>query len=112
MAHFIQFFNDETLIVTVPMFSKETVEQYVEKKPSYKKGKISAFGTGNEEKPDLCIYCNERHRMEGCNSFMNKTLEERIKFLAKQKFCYGCLKPIERRSQCEDMYSIIDLFQL
>ena len=53
MAHFIQFFNDETLIVTVPMFSKETVEQYVEKKPSYKKGKISAFATGNEENPDV-----------------------------------------------------------
>ena len=47
MADFIQFINDETLIVTDPVFSKEAVEQYVEKKPSYKKGKISAFATGN-----------------------------------------------------------------
>ena len=37
MAYFIQFVNGETLIVINPVFSKEAVEQYVERKPSYKK---------------------------------------------------------------------------
>lgn len=37
VADFIQFVNEKTLVVTHPMFSKEAVEQYVEKKPSYKK---------------------------------------------------------------------------
>ena len=37
MADFIQSVNDEIIIVTDPEFSKEVVEQYVEKKPSYKK---------------------------------------------------------------------------
>ena len=41
MAYFIQFVNNEILIVICPVFSKEAVEKYVEKKPSYKKGKIS-----------------------------------------------------------------------
>ena len=58
MAYFIQFVNGETLIVINPVFSKEAVEQYVERKPSYKKGKISTFATGNEENPDVYIYCN------------------------------------------------------
>ena len=53
MADFIQFVDDESLIVTDLEFSKEAVEQYVEK-PSYNKGKISKFATGNEEKPDVC----------------------------------------------------------
>ena len=53
MADFIQSVKDETLIVTDPVFSKEAVEQYVEKKPSYKEGKISAFATGNKENPDI-----------------------------------------------------------
>ena len=74
------------------MFSKDVVEQYVEKKPSYNKGKISAFATGNEENWDVCIYCNERYKLESCIRFMDKTL--RIKFLPKQKSCYGCLKPM------------------
>ena len=47
MADFIQSVNEEIIIVTDPGFSKEVVEQYVEKKPSYKKGKILAFATGN-----------------------------------------------------------------
>ena len=51
MADFIQFVNNETLIGTDPVFSKEAVEQNVEKKPSYEKGNISAFATGNEENP-------------------------------------------------------------
>ena len=40
MAGFIQFVDGETLIMTDQVFSKEAVEQYVEKKLSYKKGKI------------------------------------------------------------------------
>ena len=68
MSDFIQFVNDEALIATDPVFSKEAVEQYVDKKPSCKKGKISPFVTGNEENPDVSIYCNERHKVECCNS--------------------------------------------
>ena len=94
MADFIQFVNDETLIVTDPVFSKEVIERYVEKKPSYKKGKISTFATGNEESPDVSIYGDERHKLEVCDKFMERTLTERIKFLVKQTFCYGCLKPM------------------
>ena len=55
---------------------------------------ISTFTTRNEENPDICTYCDERHKLEGCNSFMEKTLKERTKFLAKQKSCCGCLKPM------------------
>ena len=76
MADFIQFVNDETLIVTDPMFSKEAVEQYVAKKPSYKKGKISAFAAGNEDNLDICIYCNERHKLESCSSVMSCLLKK------------------------------------
>ena len=63
MADFVQFVNGEALIVTHPVFSKEAVEQYIEKKPHYKKGKISAFAIGNEENPDVCIYRNEKHKL-------------------------------------------------
>ena len=34
------------------------------------------------------------HKLEDYNSFMEKILKERIKFLEKQKSCYGCLKPM------------------
>ena len=68
MADFIQFVDDESLIVTDLEFSKEAVEQYVEK-PSYNKGKISKFATGNEEKPDVCTGFDIR-KTRACNNCM------------------------------------------
>ena len=94
MADLIQFVNNETIIIPDLVLSEESVEQYVEKKPSYKKGKISTFATENEENPEVCIYCDEKQKLENCNTFMEKTLEERIKFLAKQKSFCGYLKPM------------------
>ena len=35
MTDFIQFDNNETLLVTYPVFSKEAVQQHVEQKQSY-----------------------------------------------------------------------------
>ena len=92
MMDFIQFVNDETVIVTNSIFSKEAVEQYVEKRPNNKKGRLSTFVTGKEEKSENCCYCDEQHKLDRCDKFMEVTLKERIKFLSKKKYCYGCLQ--------------------
>ena len=39
-----------------------------------------------------CKYAN--HKLEKCREFMGKTLNERIKFLMRQKRYYGCLEPM------------------
>ena len=64
---FIQFVNDETVIVTDPIFLKEEVEQYVEKRPDNKKGRLSTFVTGKEEKSENCCYCDEQHKLDVIN---------------------------------------------
>ena len=46
MTDFIQFVNNETVIRTNLIFLKEAVEQYVEKRPNNRKGRLSAFVTG------------------------------------------------------------------
>ena len=94
MMDFIQFVNDETVIVTDPIFSKEAVQQYVEKRPNNKKGRLSTFVTGKEEKSENCCYCDEQYKLDKCDKNMEVTLKERIKLLAKKKYCYGCLQPI------------------
>ena len=50
MMDFVQFVNDKTVIVTDPIFSKEAVEQYVEKRPKNKKERFSGFVTGKEQR--------------------------------------------------------------
>ena len=101
LTDFIHFVNDETLTVSDPIFSKEAVEQYSDKKPNSRRAKVSSFATKDDGKvhvqersPD-CIYCCEDHILDRCNLFMNQTLKERIKFLARKKICCGCLQPME-----------------
>ena len=91
---FIQFVNEETVIVTDPIFSKEAVEQYFQKRPNNKKGRLSTFVTGKQEKSENCHSCYAKHKLYKYGKFMEVTLKERIKFLSKKKYCYGCLQPM------------------
>ena len=77
-----------------PIFSKEAVEQYVEKRPNSRKRRSSAFVTGKEERSESCCYWDEQHKLDRCDKFMVVTLNERIKFLAKKKYCCGCFQPM------------------
>ena len=97
LSDFIKFVDNETLIVSDPLFSKAAVDKYLEKRPNHKRDKISAFATGEQSKkgdPHICINCNGNHKLEKRKEFMEKTLKERTKFLMRQKRCYGCLEPM------------------
>ena len=83
MTDFIQFVNKEIVIVSKSIFSKKTVEQHGEKKPNNRKERLSAFVTGKEERSESCCYCDEQHKIEKCEKFMEVILKEKIKFLAK-----------------------------
>ena len=97
LLDFIKFVDNETLIVSDPLFSKAAVDKYLEKRPNHKRDKISAFATGEQSKkgdPHICINCNGNHKLEKCKEFMEKALKERIKFLMRQKRCYRCLETV------------------
>ena len=103
LADFIKFVNDENMIVNNPVFSREAVEQYIEKKTNRHPRKVSAFGTGSNEdekedpqKVSNCIKCGDGHDLDNCEDFMSKGLKDRIKFLARKKYCFGCLQPMEK----------------
>ena len=80
--------NDENLIVSDPVFSKEPVEQYIDKKT--KSRRIATYLSGSKEKfGDLavrspCINCGENHQLNGCLKFMDMALKNRINFLSKK----------------------------
>ena len=91
------------MIVNDPVFSREAVEQYIEKKTNRHPRKVSAFGTGSNEdekedpqKVSNCIKCGDGHDLDNCEDFMSKGLKDRIKFLARKKYCFGCLQPMEK----------------
>ena len=85
LTDFIEIFNAENLIVNDPVFSKEAVEQYIDKKT--KSRRVATYVSGSKEKfGDLavrspCINCGENHQLDGCLKFMDMTLKDRIYFL-------------------------------
>ena len=86
LGGFIQLIHKETMLVNDPLFSKEDVDQYTDKKSSKQinsKKRINTFATHSksdkEGKRDaqardpLCDACNEDHLLDSCMVFMGKT---------------------------------------
>ena len=99
VANFIDFVNDENLKVNDPVFSKEAVEQYIDKKT--KSRRIATYVSGSKEKSvDLTlrlpfVNCGENHQLDGCLKFIDIALKDRINFLSRKKYCFGCLQPMK-----------------
>ena len=107
LGDFIKLIHEEKMLVNDPLFSKEAVDQYTDKKSNKQgnsKKRINTFATHSksdkEEKRDiqagdpLCVACNEDHPLDSCKIFMEKTLKERNKLLANKKLCYGGYQPM------------------
>ena len=101
LADFIDFVNDENLTVNDPVFSTEAAEQYIDK--NIKSRNVATYVSGSKEKfVDLAlrspfINCGENHQLDGCLKFMDMALKDRINFLSKKKYCFGCLQPMKPR---------------
>ena len=50
LTDFIHFVNDETLTVSDAIFSKEAIEQYIDKKQNNRRTKVSSFATRDDDK--------------------------------------------------------------
>ena len=93
--------NDENLKVNDPVFSKEAVEQCIDKKT--KSRRIATYVSGSKEKfVDLTlrlpfVNCGENNQLDGCLKFMDIALKDRINFLSRKKYCFGCLQPMKRQ---------------
>lgn len=84
LADFIDFVNDENLIVNDPVFCKEDVEQRIGKKTQSRK--VATYVSGSKEKSGhltmrKCINSGENHRFDGCLKFIDMALKNRINFL-------------------------------
>ena len=58
LSDFIKFVDNETLIVSNPLFSIAAVDEYLQKRPNHKKKKISAFTTGEQTKNETLVYAS------------------------------------------------------
>ena len=101
------FIEEETILMNDPLFSREALADYrtkLEHPVRQKQVKNYTIKAEDENKKDVrgssednsskCKMCNGRHDLDECKAFNDMTVEERSKFLSKQKLCYGCYEVI------------------
>ena len=104
----IDFIEEETILINDPVFSREVLADYhirLERPARQKRMENYAIKAEDErDKKDVkrssednssrCKMCNGRHDLDECKAFNEMIVEERSKFLSKQKLCYSCYEAI------------------
>ena len=89
-------------MVNDPLFSRDAVSQYTGKQDKYeqpdRRQKLKTYKTETREESESvkCPACEKNHDLESCQVYLNKSLEDRSKFIYKSKLCYGCLSSISK----------------
>nr|XP_054601731.1 uncharacterized protein LOC107396997 [Nothobranchius furzeri] len=116
--YFVSFLNKEARIACHPVTSWQAMNLKGEKSRSSEqdirgspKDKVGAktFTTNTSERIDKkCLYCKRpHHTLHKCRKFIEKPLDERVKFVREEKLCFGCLenghhsKVCKSRSTCD-----------
>ena len=99
----INYVGRETALVSDPLFSKEAVEQYLDKRDVMvdKTRRVRSYAIRSEEKSenkldkdtkekDKCVICGACHDLDDCSIFMFQAVEDRSKVPFKNKLCCGC----------------------
>ena len=93
----INYVDKETALVSDPLFSKEGVEQHLDKRDVKvdKRRRVRSYAirsgkSDKDTKKDKCVMRTSCHDLNDCSIFMSLTAEDRSKMLFKNKLCYGC----------------------
>ena len=94
LSDLILFIDEETTLLNDPLFSRDAVSQYQEKKEKYdRKKKVNNFLAKTEiqtnesfklkaqkQEPE-CPVCGKSHGIEDCEDFLKLDVEERSKMM-------------------------------
>ena len=102
------FIEQEAILMSDPLFSPKALADYHTKldppvrQEQMKNYKIKAEDEDNkkdvkgssEDNSSRCKICDGQHKQDQCKAFNDMTVEERSKFLSKQKLRYVCYESI------------------
>ena len=85
-ADLIHFVDDEATLANDPLFSKDALSGYVDRKeaPSKRQQLKTYLATAKEKSgksKEVCYLCQNNHDLDKCQEYMKKFMEERSKFL-------------------------------
>ncbi|XP_066924011.1 uncharacterized protein [Clytia hemisphaerica] len=104
----ILFVENEMIVASDPLFSREAFKDrfYDDSRvgrSNFKPKRLHDRKDGTKGfKTFLCSACDVDHDIEVCPIFKGKTMEERFRFILKEKLCFGCLEKGHLASSCKN----------
>ena len=97
---FIMFVEEETALINDPTYSRLALQDFKDdasiRKPP-RKDEFKNFRTAPSNKS--CQLCKEAHDLDKCEKYLKFSIDERRKWLYKEKLCYGCYGPTSESHQ-------------
>ena len=102
----LNYVDKETNSVSDPLFSKEALEQYLDKRDvKVDKRRVRSYAIRSKKesknKPDKdtigkdkYVMCGACHDLDDCSLFMSHPVEDWCKVLFRNKLCYACYRCI------------------
>ena len=108
----IHFVDDEETLANNPLFSKDALSGYVERKEaSSKRRQLKTYlvtaKEKNGESKDVCYLCHNNHDLHRCQEYMKKSMEEKIKFLFRKKLLWMLYANINRSAELHTKESVM-----
>ena len=84
------------------MFSRDALDSFMDKaqRSDHRNRGVKTYATktditGEERRcQSPCHMCKKNHDMDNCKKFLELTVNDRSRYLAKNKLCFGCYDPI------------------
>ena len=100
LVNLIEMVDKETILINDSLFSREAVNQYVHKPDKFNQqdrrkniksylAKTKMVTEIEEVSKRKCPACDKKHDLETCQLYLAKPIEERSKFLLKNKLRHG-----------------------
>ncbi|XP_057694568.1 uncharacterized protein LOC130917316 isoform X2 [Corythoichthys intestinalis] len=108
-SYFVKFLNKEARIACNPITSLQAMKpsepdkyMFKEKPRGNKMLNAKSLSTSSNEKPNItCLFCKKPgHTIHKCRKILEKSVEERVKFVQSEKLCFGCLKSGHNSKNC------------
>lgn len=110
-SYFVTFLSMEASIACNPITSYQAIKQSdidkIKTKPQFanfprKQETTRIFTTStNERNTVTCLFCKKMgHSLHKCHKFIEKPINERVKFIQSEKLCFGCLKIGHQSKNC------------
>ena len=92
------FTEKETILITDPIFSRDALDSFMDKvqRSDHRKRQVKTYATktditeeeGKCQSP--CHMCKKNHDMDKLKKFLELSVNERSRYFAKNKLCFGC----------------------